>query len=102
MEHVEHLEAVFAEAARVLIEGGSFFVCELHPFRQYAGGVANFSRGDQTTKIPAFTHHLSEFFAAGTKFGLKLSQLQEWWHDKDAGKSPRLASFVFEATTTRR
>lgn len=96
LEHVEILEAVFAQAARVLVARGIFLVCELHPFRQYAGGVANFSCGDQNTKIPAYTHHLSDFFQAGKKCGFTLRNFQEWWHDKDTGKSPRLVSFVFE------
>ncbi len=35
LEHIEHLSPVFSEAYRTLIKGGCFFVCELHPFRQY-------------------------------------------------------------------
>lgn len=43
LEHVEHLERVFVEAARVLNSGGQFLLCELHPIRQLAGGQAQFS-----------------------------------------------------------
>jgi malonyl-CoA O-methyltransferase len=33
LEHIEDLSFVFSEAFRSLVEGGCFFVCELHPFR---------------------------------------------------------------------
>jgi len=37
LEHVENLNFVFSESARVLDRAGKFFICELHPFRQYLG-----------------------------------------------------------------
>jgi len=36
LEHVENLNFVFSESARVLDRAGKFFICE-HPFRQYLG-----------------------------------------------------------------
>ncbi|WP_040548356.1 class I SAM-dependent DNA methyltransferase [Pedosphaera parvula] len=96
LEHVNELSPVFAEAARALIPGGWFFVCELHPFRQYQGTVANFSRGEQKTQIPAFVHHISEFVKAAQSCGFTVKRLEEWWHEKDEGKPPRLVSFLFE------
>jgi ubiquinone/menaquinone biosynthesis C-methylase UbiE len=96
LEHINELSPVFAEAARVLIPGGWFFVCELHPFRQYQGTVANFSRGEQKTQIPAFVHHISDFATAAQSRGFSVKRLEEWWHEKDAGKPPRLVSFLFE------
>jgi len=42
LEHVEDLRHIFSEAARVLIPGGRFYVCELHPFKQYKGSKARF------------------------------------------------------------
>jgi malonyl-CoA O-methyltransferase len=96
LEHIEQLSPVFAEAARALVPGGLFFVCELHPFRQYAGTVANFSRGEQKTSISAFVHHISDFLEAAKESELALKSLQEWWHEKDTGKPPRLVSFLFE------
>ena len=96
LEHVRDLGPVFAEAARVLGPGGRLFVCELHPFRQYQGTRANFRRGDETTEIPAFVHHLTDFTGAARDRGLSLLRLDEWWHEEDeAGGPPRLASFVF-------
>jgi malonyl-CoA O-methyltransferase len=96
LEHVKDLSSVFSEAARVLINGGWFFICELHPFRQYQGTVANYRSGDQRTQIPAFVHHLSDFLESAQNWGFRLKALQEWWHEKDDGKPPRLVSFLFE------
>ena len=96
LEHVRGLTPVFSEAARVLARRGWFFVSELHPFRQYQGTVANFRRGSRKTRIPAHVHHLSDFLEAGRRAGFALKSMQEWWHEKDAGKPPRLVTFLFE------
>jgi malonyl-CoA O-methyltransferase len=95
LEHIENLHFVFAEAARVLAPAGRFFVCELHPFRQYQGTVANFQRSEGAVEIDAYVHHISDFLAAAEANGLRLASLKEWWHAEDAGKPPRLVSFVF-------
>jgi malonyl-CoA O-methyltransferase len=98
LEHIRNLSPVFAEAARVLVRGGWFFIGELHPFRQYQGTVANYRRGARTTRIPAFVHHISDFLESAEASGFALKKFQEWWHAKDAGKPPRIVSFLFERT----
>jgi Methylase involved in ubiquinone/menaquinone biosynthesis len=94
LEHVEDLSPVFAEAARVLVSGGTFFISELHPFRQYQGTVANYRRDARTIQVPAFVHHISDFLTCAQSCGFRLESFQEWWHEKDEGKPPRLASFL--------
>ena len=96
LEHIEDLSFIFAEASRVLVEGGKFFVCELHPFRQYLGTQARFQRADDTKHIAAFRHHVTDFTNAALANGLMVKEMREWWHDEDEGKSPRLVSFLFE------
>ncbi|MDX2215583.1 MAG: class I SAM-dependent methyltransferase [Oculatellaceae cyanobacterium bins.114] len=96
LEHIEDLSFIFSEATRCLVKGGRFFVCELHPFRQYQGKKANFQKGQETVEISAFVHHISDFFNAGQQNGLQLNQLKEWWHTHDHNSLPRLISFVFE------
>ena len=96
LEHVEDLEAVFSEASEALTKGGSFFISELHPYRQYEGKRAVFQNERETIEIPAFVHHLSDFTSAATRNGFSLQLMKEWWHDEDAGKPPRLVSFLFE------
>lgn len=95
LEHISELTFVFSEAVRCLTAGGHFFVCELHPFRQYQGARATFERDQATTEIQAFVHHLSDFTEAADKNGLVLEKIQEWLHDDDQGKPPRLVSFMF-------
>ena len=95
LEHIGNLPFVFSETARVLVADGHFFVCELHPFRQYQGAQARFQHDQTTTEIQAFVHHLSDFTNAADANGLVLERFQEWWHEEDQDKPPRLASFIF-------
>lgn len=95
LEHIEDLSFVFSEAYRVLMKGRYFFICELHPFRQYQGTQANFQRNQEVIQIPAFVHHLSDFFQAAKNHGFLLEDFNEWWHERDGNKPPRLVSFLF-------
>lgn len=95
LEHIADLSFIFAEAARILVNGGEFFVSELHPFRQYQGVVARFGRPDQRIEIPAFVHHISDFLNAAASQNLSLAELKEWRHEEDRNKPPRLVSFLF-------
>jgi ubiquinone/menaquinone biosynthesis C-methylase UbiE len=95
LEHIEDLDAVFAEAARVLRPGGWFVVHELHPFKQYGGTKARFERGAEIVEVDVFVHHVSDFLRAAARSGLQLVQLDERWHADDAGKPPRLLALVF-------
>jgi malonyl-CoA O-methyltransferase len=96
LEHIEDLGFIFAEAARSLVKGGRFFICELHPFLQYQGKKARFQKDGGRTEIQAFVHHISDFLAAGEANGLTLQSCREWWHEEDKDKPPRLVSFMFE------
>ncbi|MEE9167151.1 MAG: class I SAM-dependent methyltransferase, partial [Candidatus Neomarinimicrobiota bacterium] len=96
LEHVENLSFIFSEASRSLAEKGRFFVCELHPFRQYQGTVASFQKDQGTTHIRAFVHHLSDFLDAAKDSGFSLKAFKEWWHEEGQNKPPRLVSFMFQ------
>ncbi|MCU1266468.1 MAG: hypothetical protein JWM21_2786 [Acidobacteria bacterium] len=79
LEHIEDLDAIFAEAARTLRPGGEFFVCELHPTRQLSGRQAEFTdteTGEQV-RVPAYLHDISEFINAGLRVGFELVHLGE-------------------------
>lgn len=96
LEHIENIQFVFIEASRVLVNGGTFFVSELHPHKQYLGSQARFMNEQQVeTRIEAFTHHTSDFLHAADAAGLKLEKLEESWHSEDHDAPPRLISFVF-------
>jgi malonyl-CoA O-methyltransferase len=96
LEHIEDLCFIFSEAFRSLVEGGSFFICELHPFRQYQGTKARFESNQGTIEIQAFVHHISDYLEAAKVSGLTLQDFGEWWHEEDQYKVPRLVSFMFE------
>lgn len=96
LEHIKNLSFIFSEAYRVLNKKGRFFVCELHPFRQYRGEQARFQRGRTTIEIQAFVHHISDFLEAAEETGFILDGFGEWWHEEDQNKLPRLVSFVFQ------
>ena len=95
LEHIADLTFIFSETARVLQNKGSFFVNELHPFKQYEGGKARFYREDETIEVEAFVHHISEFTNAANANGLTLVNLNEYWHEADQNKPPRLVSLMF-------
>lgn len=96
LEHIEDLLHIFAEAARTLLPGGLFLVNELHPFKQYGGTKARFERGSETVEVDAFVHHISDFIHVADFHGLALVKLNEYWHEEDTGKPPRLVSFIFK------
>jgi len=95
LEHIEDLSFIFSEASRTMVEGGRFFISELHPFRQYQDTKANFQRAQNKTEIPAFVHHPSDFIHAAKRNGLTLEDCGERWHEEDQDKPPRLISFMF-------
>ena len=93
LEHIEHLAPVLAQAAQALVAGGMLLLCELHPHRQYQGTQARFTdTNGQQVLVPAYLHHVSDYFAAALAAGLIVSRLDEWWHGEDQGLPPRLLS----------
>ena len=96
LEHIRDLGFVYSEAFRSLTLGGRFFICELHPLRQYQGAKARFQSGHETREIDAFVHHTSDFFNAAIRSGFALKSLEEWWDQEDRNEFPRLVSFMFE------
>src|SRR5437899_10891787 len=101
LEHIRYLSFIFAEAFRVLVAQGRFFVCELHPARQYEGKQATFQRNGTMTATEAFVHHLTDFTDAANDRGFSLLSMKEWWHEEDRNKPPRLVSFMFEKRLTQ-
>jgi ubiquinone/menaquinone biosynthesis C-methylase UbiE len=95
LEHIADLGVVFTEAARTLAPSGHFFICELHPFKQYLGSKATFQRGETRIEPPAFVHHVADFFDAAARTGFTLTSLKEWWDGDNQQTPPRLISFLF-------
>jgi malonyl-CoA O-methyltransferase len=96
LQHVEQLSSVFAQAQQCLKRGGRLFISELHPIKKYQGSMARYVLNDQDLTVPAFDHQISHFLHASRKHGLRLLDMDEAWHERDAGRPPRLITFLFE------
>jgi ubiquinone/menaquinone biosynthesis C-methylase UbiE len=96
LEHVEHLEPFFVEAARTLKPHGELFICELHPERQLAGKQAQFIsvKTGERHLVTAFLHQIDDYLKAAAGFA---PVQQADWHDEDAlpEELPRLLSLLF-------
>ena len=77
LEHIAVMEPVFAEAARVLVPGGTLFICELHPDRQARGSQAQFEQDGKKRLVEAYHHTLSDYVRAAEAAGLALSGINE-------------------------
>lgn len=101
LEHVEALEPIFQEAARVLRPGGEFFFCELHPFRQILGGQAQFLHAEtgETVLVSAYYHDVSDYINPALQQGFRLLHLGEWRDKAGEAKetSPRVLSVQLQA-----
>jgi malonyl-CoA O-methyltransferase len=102
LEHIEDLQPIYAEAARVLRPGGALFICELHPFRQMSGRRAEFLNKEtgEVEQVAAWVHQVSDFVKTGLTSGFELIDLDDWF-DSDArpGDLPRLLSVHFRLST---
>jgi malonyl-CoA O-methyltransferase len=99
LEHVFDLGPVFAEGARVLRPGGRFFLCELHPDRQRAGGQAEFldTTSGAHVRIAASKHTVAEFVNGGIAAGLTVRRVGEFVEPSAPPDAmPRLLSVLFE------
>ena len=95
LEHVEDLGFVFEQAAKTLTDGGRFYICELHPFKQYEGSKARFESEDGLQVTECFQHHVTDYTNAALANGFSVERVDEWFDDDDRRKTPRLISFVF-------
>lgn len=95
LEHIQNLQPVFKEAARVLQADGYLFVCELHPYKQYSGSKARFETGNGVQVLECYLHHTSAFFKAAVQAGFNCLRLDEWF-DEDDPERLRLISFLFQ------
>lgn len=95
LEHVEDLDFIFREAAKVLSPGGHFYICELHPFKQYEGSKARFETADGVQVTECFQHHVTDYTNGALANGFAIERLDEWFDGNDRTKTPRLVSFLF-------
>jgi len=95
LEHIRDLDFVFSEASKKLSCGGWFYICELHPYKQYAGGKARYETEQGSQVLECFVHRLSDYTEAAQKHGFTIAALEEWFDEDNRNHPPRLISFLF-------
>ncbi len=96
LEHIEDLDFVFQQAHQTLAPGAIFYLGELHPFKQYQGSKARFEAENGATEVlECFTHHVSDFFAAGAKNGFEAVAIGEWFDHGERANVPRILTMKF-------
>ena len=96
LEHIEDIDFIFEQAGITLQNGGCFYICELHPYKQLQGSRAKFEMGNDLIEIDYFIHHIADFFSASVKNKFKCINLKEWFDDAEEKTKPRLVSFLFQ------
>jgi ubiquinone/menaquinone biosynthesis C-methylase UbiE len=96
LEHIRNLNHIFTQAHTQLKDNGLFFLCELHPFKQYTGTKAQYETINGTEELEVYTHHTSEYIECAKKNGFKLIEINEWFDDVAKKAIPRLISIVFK------
>lgn len=96
LEHIANLDHIFDQASSKLIESGLFFICELHPFKQYIGSKAKYKTDDGIEELTVFTHHISDYIISAERNNFELIELKEWFDDDSKKEFPRLISFIFK------
>jgi ubiquinone/menaquinone biosynthesis C-methylase UbiE len=99
LEHISNLGFIFQEAQKVLQHKGYFYLCELHPYKQYCGSKARFETTEGLQVLECFVHHVSDYYEAAIKNGFVCRDLTEWFDDNDRSNPPRLLSFLFQKTS---
>ena len=95
LEHIENLTFIFEQTHKHLNSKGIVFINELHPFRQYDGKKAVYEENGEIKEIDAFIHNISDFINLANENRLRLLKLNEYWHEQDQNKLPRIISLLF-------
>lgn len=96
LEHIEHLDHIFKEAAKALAPGGYVYIGELHPFKQYTGSKARFDTAEGRQIVTCFNHHISDFALAAKKHGLEMTGMNEYFDNNGRTGIPRILTLLFK------
>ncbi|MEO6537853.1 MAG: class I SAM-dependent methyltransferase [Ferruginibacter sp.] len=96
LEHIRHLKPVFKKANEAIINGGYFYIGELHPFKQYSGSKARFQKEDDIVILDCYTHHLSEYTTLALANGFELINFNEWFDEVGEKNIPRILTLLFK------
>jgi SAM-dependent methyltransferase len=77
LEHIEDLDHIACESARVLRGGGRVRISELHPWLQHDGKAARFEDAGVLVETPTFVHTTEEYVTTFLRAGFLLDALCE-------------------------
>jgi len=95
LEHIEDLNFIFQQAFQHLDKNGHFYICELHPFKQYTGSKARFETSEGIKVLECFVHHITDYTNAALQNNFSIVEMNEWFDNDDRNNVPRLISFLF-------
>lgn len=95
LEHIENIQRIIKLIAEHLTPTGTFYIGELHPFKQYSGSKASFENEEGKQTVISFTHHISEFTSLAKQYGLTISEIKEYFDDGDTATIPRILTLKF-------
>ncbi|HAY34947.1 MAG TPA: class I SAM-dependent methyltransferase [Ignavibacteria bacterium] len=95
LEHIEDLDHIFKESAKVLNPGGYLYAGELHPYKQYNGTKAGFESEEGKKIATCFNHNISDFIIPAKKYGMKITEVNEYFDNDDRTQMPRILTILF-------
>ncbi len=92
LEHIEVLSPIFEKAADILADGGSIYIGELHPYKQYVGSKARYETEEGIKVLECYTHQVSDFLQPLVDRGFKLAKIVE--HKVEGEPLPRILGML--------
>lgn len=96
LEHIDNLEAIFAQLNKVIQPNGIVYIGELHPFKQYNGSKARFETSEGVQVVTCFNHHMTDFVNAAKNNGFEIINICEYFDNNDTNNIPRILTIVFK------
>ena len=90
LEHIENLDHIFNEAAKVLIPGGYIYIGELHPFKQYTGTKARYDSNEGLQILDCYNHNISDFIQSAKRSGFEIENINEYFDNENRTAIPRI------------
>lgn len=97
LEHIENLNDLFAQMARVCKPDGSVIISAMHPAMMLRGLTARFTdpRTGRETRPQSHDNQISDFLAAALGAGLALDRISEHFVDRDlVARSARAEKYL--------
>lgn len=94
LEHIENLGPVFEKASNIITKGGTIYIGELHPFKQYNGTKARFDVDGQRHVVECYNHHVSDFIKSAKEYGLSLIDVNEFFDENNREDIPRILTIL--------